>query len=258
MQTHTLPHYTSSSCCMFSDMVASLSAIVGSGVSDGRVGGGGGGSVVETIAISSPVLHGSRRHSSTSSLVIYGTSSTVSTHTNSSSSSSGGGLSGSSNSNSSSSNNSSKNWPSRQPVNCHFCGVRISMAFNLRNHVRRCKLRPSQHSQFEDATSLYHLHHPVCDTVSLLSVTPNIIAAPNSCVAPTRTPQLHQHFVAASGSYNSTSQAPYHILNAAIAVTCNDPAVILSGSASAATTSTIVITATATTTTTTTATTSSS
>ena len=40
----------------------------------------------------------------------------------------------------------SKNWPSRQPVNCHFCGVRISMAFNLRNHVRRCKLRPSEHN----------------------------------------------------------------------------------------------------------------
>ena len=151
IQTHTLPHYTSSSCCMFSDMVASLSAIVGSGVSDGRVGGGG--SVVETIAISSPIQHGSRRHSSTSSLVIYGTSSTVSTHTNSSSSSSGGGLSGSSNSNSSSSNNS-KNWSSRQPVNCLFCGVRISMAFNLRKHVRRCKVRPSQHSQFKDATSL--------------------------------------------------------------------------------------------------------
>ena len=42
-----------------------------------------------------------------------------------------------------------KKWPSRQPVNCQYCGVRISMAFNLRNHVKRCKMRPYNVSKFE-------------------------------------------------------------------------------------------------------------
>lgn len=47
----------------------------------------------------------------------------------------------------------SKKWPSRQPVNCQYCGVRISMAFNLRNHVRRCKFKPCQNSAFSASFS---------------------------------------------------------------------------------------------------------
>ena len=96
----------------------------------------------------------------------------------------------------------SKNWPSRQPVNCHFCGVRISMAFNLRNHVRRCKLRPN--AQQQDGSSGHHQFRDVC---AAENISGGSSLTPSSSGTTTTTTHYHHRL---SPALPLTSPPSYH------------------------------------------------